>query len=227
VRWHSEALPPTELFIDNGLGWFTGSRDSDCFRLACRLWHQCGGEAAVVAFIYEAWKRTQPKDHPFTWQDAHHKIKQAERYWRAEVEANRRLAGLLMRWSLMTSSKYADEEAAAEESANHTCFEGEIRIRARERALQLIRDEEAVGFAAEFESKIVDAAHIETPDLQPYLVKKLIYLPGVTMLHSDPACDSKPMPSSFAILQRQSRHLKCWQSAQLNRFRSAGFAISW
>lgn len=57
----------------------------------------------------------------------------------------------------MTSSKYADEEAAAEESANHTCFEGEIakeyiRIRARERALQLIRDEEAVGFAAEFES---------------------------------------------------------------------------
>jgi hypothetical protein len=61
-----------------------------------------------------------------------------------------------------------------------------IRIKARERALQLIRDEEAVGFAAEFESKIVDAADIETPDQQPYLVKKLIYLPGVTMLHSDP-----------------------------------------
>ena len=60
------------------------------------------------------------------------------------------------------------------------------RIRARERALQRIRDEEAVGFAAEFESKIIDAADIETPDHQPYLVKRLIYLPGVTMLHSDP-----------------------------------------
>ena len=29
-RWRSEALPPTELFIENGLGWFTGSRDDDC-----------------------------------------------------------------------------------------------------------------------------------------------------------------------------------------------------
>ena len=33
-------------------------------------------------------------------------------------------------------------------------------------AQQLIRDEEAVGFAAEFESKIIDAAHIQTPDHQ-------------------------------------------------------------
>ena len=93
----------------------------------------------------------------------------------------------------MTTPNYANEEAAAEESANDTyrLFQGEIakeyiRIKARERALQIIRDEEAVGFEAEFESKIVDAAHIQTPDQQSYLVKKLIYLPGVTMLHSDP-----------------------------------------
>jgi hypothetical protein len=94
---------------------------------------------------------------------------------------------------LMTTWGYADEEAAAEESAKHTYDPiGEeitreyIRIMARERARQFIRDEEAVGFAAEFDGKIIDAADIETPDKQPYLVKKLIYLPGVTMLHSDP-----------------------------------------
>jgi hypothetical protein len=93
----------------------------------------------------------------------------------------------------MTSSKYADERAAGEESAKHTydrveekITEEYIRVKARERARQRIRDEEAVGFAAQFESKIIDAADIETPDQQPYLVKKLIYLPGVTMLHSDP-----------------------------------------
>jgi RecA-family ATPase len=93
----------------------------------------------------------------------------------------------------MTTSKYADEEAAAEESGNHTYDPVEeaitneyIRIKAQARARQRIRDEKAIGFAAEFASKIVDAADIVTPDQQPYLVKKLIYLPGVTMLHSDP-----------------------------------------
>ena len=65
----------------------------------------------------------------------------------------------------MTTPQYANEEAATEESANHTydSFNGEIakeyiRIKARDRVLQLIRDEEAAGFAAEFESKIIDAA---------------------------------------------------------------------
>jgi hypothetical protein len=33
--------------------------------------------------------------HPFIWQDAYHKIKQAEMYWRADIEANRRLAASL------------------------------------------------------------------------------------------------------------------------------------
>jgi hypothetical protein len=95
----SEALPPTAEFLARGLGWFSGSRDSDCFRLACRLWHQYGDEARVVAFIYQAWKHTPPKDHPFTWQDAYDKVKQAERYWRADIDANRRVAESLMRWS--------------------------------------------------------------------------------------------------------------------------------
>lgn len=95
---HSAALPPTEEFIERGLGWCTGSRDFDCFRLASRLWSQYGDEATVVAFIYEAWKRTPPKDHPFSWQDAHHKVKQAERYWRAAVETIRRQAASLTGW---------------------------------------------------------------------------------------------------------------------------------
>ena len=66
-----------------------------CFRLACRLWFQYGDEGTVVAFIYQAWKHTLPEDHPFTWQDAYDKIKQAERYWRADIEASRRLAATL------------------------------------------------------------------------------------------------------------------------------------
>jgi hypothetical protein len=88
---HSAALPATEEFIARGLGWCTGSRDSDCFRLACRLWSQYGDEATVVGLIFKAWERTPPKGHPFTWADAYHKIKQAERYWRAQTEANVRL----------------------------------------------------------------------------------------------------------------------------------------
>jgi hypothetical protein len=94
-HWHTEALPPTQLFIDNGLGWFTGSRDTDCFRLACRLWHQCGDAATVVGLIHQAWMRTPPKDHLFGWPDAYNKINQARRYWRADVETNRRLAASL------------------------------------------------------------------------------------------------------------------------------------
>jgi hypothetical protein len=91
-------LPATELFLERGLGWFTGSRDFDCFKSGRRLWGQYGDEATVVAFIYEAWKRTPPKDHPFSWQDAHHKIKQAERYWRADIEASQYLTASLTGW---------------------------------------------------------------------------------------------------------------------------------
>jgi Bifunctional DNA primase/polymerase, N-terminal len=90
-------FPPTEEFIENGLGWFTGSRDSDCFRLACRLWSQYGDEATVVGLIFKAWERTPPKDHPFTWADAYHKIKQAERYWLEDREHILRRAESLMR----------------------------------------------------------------------------------------------------------------------------------
>lgn len=85
------------MFIENGLGWFTGSRDADCFRLACRLWFQYGDEGTVVAFIYQAWERSPAKDHPFGWQDAYHKIKQAERYWLEDREHILRRAESLMR----------------------------------------------------------------------------------------------------------------------------------
>jgi hypothetical protein len=97
VGGHSEALPPTADFLARGLGWFSGSRDFDCFRLACRLWAQYGDEARVVGLIFKAWEHTQPKDHPFTWQDAYQKINQAQRYWRADIEVNRRVAESLMR----------------------------------------------------------------------------------------------------------------------------------
>jgi hypothetical protein len=54
-----------------------------------------GDEARVVGLIFKAWEHTPPKDHPFSWPDANNKINQAQRYWRADVEANRRLAALL------------------------------------------------------------------------------------------------------------------------------------
>jgi hypothetical protein len=59
---------------------------------------------------------------------------------------------------------------AADESAKHSYDPLEdastkeyIRIEGRAGALQLIRDEVAAGFTAEFESKIIDAADIENP----------------------------------------------------------------
>jgi bifunctional DNA primase/polymerase-like protein len=97
---HSTALPPTALFIENGLGWFTGSRDADCFRLACRLWFQYGDEATVVGVIFKAWERSPAKDHRFSWQDAYRKIKQAERYWLEDREQILRRAE-----SLITGSR--------------------------------------------------------------------------------------------------------------------------
>jgi hypothetical protein len=93
----SEALPPTEEFLAIGLGWFTGSRDADCFRLACRLWFQYGDEAVVVGVIFKAWERSPAKDHPFSWQDAYCKIKQAQRYWLEDREHILRRAESLMR----------------------------------------------------------------------------------------------------------------------------------
>jgi hypothetical protein len=63
------------------------------------LWSQYGDEATVVGLMFRAWERTPPKDHPFTWADAYDKINQAKRYWRTDVEANRRLAESLRRCS--------------------------------------------------------------------------------------------------------------------------------
>jgi Bifunctional DNA primase/polymerase, N-terminal len=97
VGGHAEALPPTELFIENGLGWFTGSRDYDCLKLARRLWSQYGDEAEVVGVIFKAGERSPAKDHPFSWQDAYHKIKQAERYWLEDREHILRRAESLIR----------------------------------------------------------------------------------------------------------------------------------
>jgi hypothetical protein len=97
VRGHAEALPRTQEFLARGLGWFTGSRDYDCLKLARRLWSQYGDEAVVVGVIFKAWERSPAKDHPFSWQDAYHKIKQAERYWLEDREHILRRAESLMR----------------------------------------------------------------------------------------------------------------------------------
>ncbi len=125
LRWRSAALPPTELFIENGLGWFTGSRDYDCLKLARRLWSQYGDEAVVVGVIFKAWERSPAKDHPFSWQDAYHKIKQAERYWLEDREHILRRAESLMRAS--------DDQLRRRER-------GSARVRRLERQGRLVAD---------------------------------------------------------------------------------------
>lgn len=82
-------LPPTDWLVTHGLR--AGSRDTDCYRLACRLWvyYGVGGEAAVVRDVAEAWSRRGPGTPDFTWADACDKI----RYARAFVERSR--TGLL------------------------------------------------------------------------------------------------------------------------------------
>jgi Bifunctional DNA primase/polymerase, N-terminal len=78
-------LPDTGWLELHGLR--EGSRDTDCYRLACRLWQRYGldGEVAVVRVVAEAWSRRAPGTPDFTWQDACDKI----RYARAFVARSR------------------------------------------------------------------------------------------------------------------------------------------
>lgn len=79
-------LPETEWIIENGLR--EGSRDTDCYRLACRLWAKYGqdGWESVVTDIYKAWERRAPGEPDFTWDDATDKIRYAQNFVRRSQE---------------------------------------------------------------------------------------------------------------------------------------------
>lgn len=73
-------LPQTQWLIENGLR--KGSRDTDCYRLACRLWakYGMGGWEAVVVDIHQAWLRRAPGEPDFTWDDALDKVRYAQNF---------------------------------------------------------------------------------------------------------------------------------------------------
>lgn len=78
-------LPPTSEFLAYGFGWFTGSRDLDCYRLAWRLWQTHGRGDVVLELIRCCWSRTDQflNGHPFTWEQAAGKVRSAEEGWRS------------------------------------------------------------------------------------------------------------------------------------------------
>lgn len=77
-----DRLPPTDKFLESGLGWFTGSRTMDCYRLAWRLWNQygAGGQAEVFGVIVRCYDAT-PNTDGFPWQKALTTVRAVERQW--------------------------------------------------------------------------------------------------------------------------------------------------
>lgn len=93
----SPQLPPTSEFKLRGFGWFTGSRDQDCYRLAWRLWGQCTDERAVLAELRRAWEVTDQAQngHPFRWDEAVKCARSAGERFRANGE---RAAAVYAAW---------------------------------------------------------------------------------------------------------------------------------
>lgn len=79
----SGALPPTSEFEAHGLGWHTGSRNQDAYRLSWRLLG--GPHDAAIATLYRAWQRTPQEPHPFPWSEVMRAYESAARRRAAEV----------------------------------------------------------------------------------------------------------------------------------------------
>jgi Bifunctional DNA primase/polymerase, N-terminal len=74
-----DALPPTEEFEVRGLGWFTGSRNRDAYRLAFRLWAQQLDEFEVQTILKTCWDATT-NHYDSSWNEI----------WRTAQSARRR-----------------------------------------------------------------------------------------------------------------------------------------
>lgn len=78
---NADDLPPIEWFWENGLR--RGSRDRDCYRLACRLWTRPGASALdVEEQIRPAWVNRASGEPDFSWEDAVGKIYYAREFVR-------------------------------------------------------------------------------------------------------------------------------------------------
>jgi bifunctional DNA primase/polymerase-like protein len=83
---NGDRLPPTEEFMERGLGWFTGSRNVDCYRLAWRLWNTYGDENAVFKLAARCYDAT-PDVTDFPWREVVTTVRSAERGWRGAEDA--------------------------------------------------------------------------------------------------------------------------------------------
>lgn len=78
-----DELPDLEWFVVNGLR--RGSRDRDCYRLACRLWRQPGATDAIIEQqLWPIWQRRALGEPDFTWEDAVGKIHYAREFVRRQ-----------------------------------------------------------------------------------------------------------------------------------------------
>jgi Bifunctional DNA primase/polymerase, N-terminal len=75
-----DVLPPTEEFLIHGLGWLTGSRNQDAYRLACRLWAQGNDEHDVAGVLKTCWDATS-NQRDSSWSEI----------WRTALSARRRI----------------------------------------------------------------------------------------------------------------------------------------
>lgn len=81
------ALPDTATFLERGFGWFTGSRNRDCFRLACRLWMRYPSEASVTRVIRDCWSVTPGHDVDFPWHEVVYTVNSARSRMRRRTDA--------------------------------------------------------------------------------------------------------------------------------------------
>jgi hypothetical protein len=95
-----DTLPPTADFVRQGFGWYEGSRDRECFRLARRLIGKLHGNRQLVERrLYEIYEKTEKikAGDPFTWGDVVKCLDSAWRWWekdnetRIQFEANFRM----------------------------------------------------------------------------------------------------------------------------------------
>jgi hypothetical protein len=72
-----QKLPPTGLFLERGLGWFTGNVRTDAWRLVWRIHSQTGSRAHTFDVLSVCADATDVRRHPFSPDDLIQTIEQA------------------------------------------------------------------------------------------------------------------------------------------------------
>lgn len=84
----ADALPETDYLRQHGFR--AGERDAGLYRLACRLWRQHWGAAALVhSIMREVWSRSDQSLDPFPWEWVEAKIQRAYEYIEPQERARR------------------------------------------------------------------------------------------------------------------------------------------